>query len=243
MRKLRDLVSEYIARGHKIAFDIRPDGGIIIKKIDGVKYSGKEGNKELRNRMGISLSEKQIEQRKRASEMASLRRQLKKTQDIFKKYGNGETVSEKNFKYRLEHYGAKGAREYLHNVSLKVRGYAPENSVDWMIENIKGLERYAEENYEESKEIYDTFVLSIQGQTMTPDMQNKLSQLEREYKNAIRIKQDTTNLFTKMRSRISTFPETAFVEVQSIIYDWHNNLQWSPEKVIYDVKAVVDTRL
>lgn len=241
MKKLRDLVSEYIARGHKVSIDIRPDGGIIVKKIDGVKYSGKEGNKALRQKMGVRLSEKQIEQRKGASEMASLKKQLKKTQDIFKKYGKGETVSEKNFKYRLEHYGAKGAREYLHNVSLKVRGYAPENSVDWMIENIKGLENYADENLEENKELYENFYNAVQNQTLTPDIQNKLSQLEREYKNAIKIKQDTNNLFTKMRSRISTFPETAFVEIQSIIYDWHNNLQWTPEKVIYDVKAVVDT--
>ena len=64
MKKLRDLVSEYIARGHKVSIDIRPDGGIIVKKIDGVKYTGKERNKAIRQKMGVRLSEKQIEQRK-----------------------------------------------------------------------------------------------------------------------------------------------------------------------------------
>lgn len=82
---MREVVSQLQSEGHQVEYYIRKDGGILIQKIDGRKFSGAGGNAYARSLLGQSLSER------RASQLAKikppkielkedLKRKLRKTQ-------------------------------------------------------------------------------------------------------------------------------------------------------------------
>lgn len=72
--KLKDLVKNIQATGLKVTYRVRSDGGIVITSINGVKYKGKEGNKQARALTNTPVSIKQQTHLKRASKKAVKRR-------------------------------------------------------------------------------------------------------------------------------------------------------------------------
>lgn len=111
MKKLVDIVREYQGKGHIVFYDVRPDGGIIITRIDGQEFKGKEGNKKLRALTGESLSQKQTEQRKQASKKATEERkgltkvqytQLKKLQKVWKENEQDGFIRRSTFEYHIK---------------------------------------------------------------------------------------------------------------------------------------------
>lgn len=57
----RKIVEELATRGHKVKVYVRPDGGLRITEIDGIKFtsSNNKGNDFARNLLNVHLSEKQ----------------------------------------------------------------------------------------------------------------------------------------------------------------------------------------
>ena len=58
------VVAELQAQGHTIDYYVRTDGGILIKSIDGKKYTGATGNAVARTMAGATISEARIKQLK-----------------------------------------------------------------------------------------------------------------------------------------------------------------------------------
>lgn len=59
---LRQLVNKLRQEGHSIVYYVRKDGGILIKSIDGQRFTGASGNKLARAMSGETLSVKRSEQ-------------------------------------------------------------------------------------------------------------------------------------------------------------------------------------
>ena len=59
-----EVVRTLQTQGHKINFYVRKDGGILIRSIDGEKFSGASGNKRAREMIGQPISEARLSQLK-----------------------------------------------------------------------------------------------------------------------------------------------------------------------------------
>lgn len=70
-----ELIQKAQAQGNKIEYYVRKDGGVRVKSINGVRYTGSNGNNALRQLMGQPLSEKKIMQR--ASNRMKIQRKRK----------------------------------------------------------------------------------------------------------------------------------------------------------------------
>lgn len=70
-KRMLDVIKEAKEAGLKIKYTKKKDADgstrVIVREIDGKKYQGKEGNKELRERTGNSLSESEKSQRRKAN--------------------------------------------------------------------------------------------------------------------------------------------------------------------------------
>ena len=65
--KMIDVVRTLQAKGHIVDFYVRKDGGILIRSIDGERYSGASGNAKARAMAGTTLSEARAKQLKYAT--------------------------------------------------------------------------------------------------------------------------------------------------------------------------------
>lgn len=54
---IRQIAKKLASEGHKVTLYHRKDGGVLIKKIDGVRYTGAKGNAVARAMTGETLSE------------------------------------------------------------------------------------------------------------------------------------------------------------------------------------------
>lgn len=148
------LISQAKEQGMNIKATKRKDGGYIVRAIDGTKYTGKEGNKALRNIMGTSLSQAQIEQR-RANRVEI--EQLKKLEPFKNTYSDKllkEAAKTKEFVEKslaaqglngswnpfksIEYYKSKGydeerVAEMISNIRTKAAGFAYADNVEAFI--------------------------------------------------------------------------------------------------------------
>ena len=62
------VVAELQAQGHTIDYYVRTDGGILIRSIDGRKYTGASGNAVAREMAGATISEARVKQLKHITE-------------------------------------------------------------------------------------------------------------------------------------------------------------------------------
>ncbi len=61
---MMQIVQELIAGGHQVDFYIRKDGGILIRSIDGERFSGAKGNARAREMVGQEISIARVKQLK-----------------------------------------------------------------------------------------------------------------------------------------------------------------------------------
>lgn len=66
---IRSIISELIKQNYEVEYYDRPDGGVVISKINGQKFSGKKGNQVARSMVGASLSRAQRIQLKDISDI------------------------------------------------------------------------------------------------------------------------------------------------------------------------------
>ena len=156
---LIDIVETLISEGHKIEYRHRTDGSIIIKSIDGKKYTSlTEGNRTARSMVqGGELSFarasqvkfnvnkyiklKEGEHKARGQIEESLDKQLKKVQKLWRENkitGQGK-ISKKKLRYYIRTEGKKKAMEYLLGRERYARGIANEANVMFLCQRLERL--------------------------------------------------------------------------------------------------------
>ena len=148
IKQLIDLLQE---QGHKIEYSKRKDGGYIIRRIDGVHFTGKKGNEVARKMMGQELSiarkvqllrirtPKGKKHHKKTPLPDELKKELRKIQREWrKKHPTIEgTVSTRGLRYQYETYGEEVAKATLDKAYRYSQGLAYVDNVLHLIERIK----------------------------------------------------------------------------------------------------------
>lgn len=146
------------AKGHKVEYYIRKDGGILVKSIDGVRYpSGAAGNARARQLAGTTLSEARGKQLKYATRTRiryrkkniSLDEQLEREFERVKKKWNKAFKSKKGqphpagyfgksrIKYAIEHYGKEEALRRILEAERYASGIAYSKNVEILAQFIR----------------------------------------------------------------------------------------------------------
>ena len=148
---LEQIIKILQKEGHKVEYSHRKDGGYIIRKIDGQRFSGKTGNAFARRMTGQSLSIARATQLarirmpkgKKATKLLpipeDLKKMLRKTQREWrKKHPTIEgTISTRGLRYQIQKYGIEEAKMSLDKAYRYSVGYAYIDNVMFIIERIK----------------------------------------------------------------------------------------------------------
>ena len=157
--KFIEVVEKYISEGHSVTYRKRPDGGIIITSVDGMKFPrAGTGNKYLRQVTGINVSAKRMAQttynvgkfiklkagQHKASSLSDteeLKRLTRRVQRIWRKNqttGEGK-VTIRKVRWLQQQYGTSVAKEYLLRRERYSLGYAYEENVNYWAEVISRM--------------------------------------------------------------------------------------------------------
>ena len=141
------VVRQLQSQGHSIIFHVRSDGGILIRSIDGMHYSGAKGNAVARQMVGVEISkarEKQLKYATRARRIKrpalddELEREYKRVKKLWSKAfksKKGEPhqagyFGKTRIKYALEHYGREEALRRIREAERYASGIAYSKNVE-----------------------------------------------------------------------------------------------------------------
>ena len=148
--KLISIVKELQKQGVDIKYRVRKDGGILITKVSGMRFSGAEGNRFVRTLTGQQLSEAQLKQRKaikppkkispslrkKTPVPEDIKRTIKKLQGIYRKDNKRGKPTIKNIRYVIETLGEEKAREQLKMSEYYVMGIAYDENIEALIQRL-----------------------------------------------------------------------------------------------------------
>lgn len=79
-----NVVNQLRSQGHEVSFNVRPDGGIRIYSVDGIKFpkSSSEGNNYARELADKNLSAQQYAQRRESGDVAKMLSKARKSQRL-----------------------------------------------------------------------------------------------------------------------------------------------------------------
>ena len=183
-KNMRAVVSELQALGHDVEYYVRSDGGILIRKIDGNKFSGASGNIQARRLTGEELSVRRAMQLTRATEkrakykgmniptipdyykkeLAKVQRHWRKKVDVSK---TGQPTLAK-LRWRLINEGEESAKRLLGEWEKYTQGIAYTEVVkalhDYIVEfnnddNNPELDKLAEDIWANRDNIRDEWIL------------------------------------------------------------------------------------
>lgn len=146
MATLRNIIKDLRKQGHTIRYENRKGGGLVIKSIDKVKFSGYEGNELARQIKGVKLTirqESHIENitpqkgvwgqsRKGVELPKALQSKLRRVQRIWRKSqpNTTEKVTKANVLYNLKTYGYEETMRRLNQRERYGQGYAYFENID-----------------------------------------------------------------------------------------------------------------
>lgn len=152
MATLRNIIKDLRKKGHTIRYENRKGGGLLIKSIDRVKFSGYEGNEIARQIKGVNLTIRQqshIENitpqkgvwgqtRKGVDLPKALQSKLRRVQRIWRKAqpNTTEKVTKANVLYNLRTYGAEETMRRLNQRERYGQGYAYFENIDALKERV-----------------------------------------------------------------------------------------------------------
>lgn len=152
MATLRNIIKDLRKQGHTIRYENRKGGGLLIKSIDKVKFSGYEGNELARQIKGVNLTIRQqshIENitpqkgvwgqtRKGVELPKALQSKLRRVQRIWRKSqpNTTEKVTKANVLYNLKTYGAEETMRRLNQRERYGQGYAYFENIDALKERV-----------------------------------------------------------------------------------------------------------
>lgn len=144
--KLLDIVKILVESGHQIEYTKRTDGSIRITSIDGQKYKASEGNTRARQMTGNVISARRsvqlariqkVTRRRKTPLPSEVKKELARVQRKWrrKKVRGEGTVTTKNVRYVMEHFGEQEAMRRLLEAERYSEGLA-------YTENVKALINY-----------------------------------------------------------------------------------------------------
>lgn len=152
MATLRTIIKDLRKEGHTIRYENRKGGGLLIKSIDRVKFSGYEGNELARQIKGVNLTIRQqshIENitpqkgvwgqtRKGVELPKALQSKLRRVQRIWRKSqpNTTEKVTKANVLYNLRTYGEEETMRRLNQRERYGQGYAYFENIDALKERV-----------------------------------------------------------------------------------------------------------
>lgn len=150
---MRELVTNLQANGHKVTYNVRRDGGIRITSLDGIKYTGSNGNKVARALTGATLSTRREAQlkkirtkkgnwghRKRVNPLPDdVVKRIRKIQRLMRKNEINRTgiVTQRNYRYVLKTEGKEEADRRLAQAERYALGLAYTENVDALLSRLK----------------------------------------------------------------------------------------------------------
>lgn len=179
MATLRNIIKDLRKQGHTIRYENRKGGGLLIKSIDKVKFSGYEGNELARQIKGVNLTIRQQshienitpqkgvwgQSRKGVELPKALQSKLRRVQRIWRKSqpNTTEKVTKANVLYNLRTYGAEETMRRLNQRERYGQGYA-------LFENINALK--------ERIERFSTIILSKEEVIKAVNLNEVLDKIE-----------------------------------------------------------------
>lgn len=143
---MRKVVEDLVQRGHIVKVYTRKDGGILIRQIDGVNFTGAKGNAVAREMTGIELSEKKSEQlskitSERTTGLESLDRMVRKAQRLAKKSNAGVKIKLRQVKVNLKKYGYSETLRRVKETIAYFEGYAYSKNIEHLIARLVMLKQ------------------------------------------------------------------------------------------------------
>lgn len=143
--KLLDVVKKLQSKGTSIKYRIRPDGGIVITEVEGVKFKAKKGNVFVRELSGVKLTEKQqniINKNRRTLPVLSktVQRKIAKAQRAWRSgtHGKQGKITTKRVRKNIELFGEEQALKSLEQQERYSKGYAYYENIDHLIDRLSG---------------------------------------------------------------------------------------------------------
>lgn len=152
-KNMRQVVDELRRQGHVVTFYTRKDGGILIKTIDGQKFSGATGNLYGRALIGENLSTKRANQLSRITwtgeraksqiphKYNAVKKQLERTQRIWNKaFGKDSPLGKKTakkVKWSIEHRGEAETMRLLKEAERYAKGKAYTKNIEYLVSYIR----------------------------------------------------------------------------------------------------------
>ena len=152
---MRQIVAKLQSQGHSVSFYVRKDGGILIKSIDGEKFTtGASGNNRAKQILGVETSEARLHQLKYATDRRSSIRKsgrFKLDEEIESEYQRVKKIWQKHIKskngkphsagyfghgrieYSLKHYGREEALRRISEAERYATGYAYTKNVKLLL--------------------------------------------------------------------------------------------------------------
>ena len=147
--KVIKLVEQLKLKGYKVSYYKRKDGGILIRSINGQKFTAAKGNVFARQLLGVELSQRRGEQLRKITRARpwykthtietpeDLERFRKSVMRKWKKSGLRGSISKVNLKHMIADRGIEGARQYLTEMERHTEGKAYYSQVEALISRIE----------------------------------------------------------------------------------------------------------
>lgn len=154
---MMEVVRQLQAQGHEVDFYVRKDGGILVKNIDGEKFTtGASGNARARQIAGASISEARISQLKYATRARKVKKpslddEVRKEFERVKKKWNKSFKSKGGkphpagyfgwirIKYAIDHYGRDEALRRIREAERYASGIAYAKNVEILAQYIRSV--------------------------------------------------------------------------------------------------------
>ena len=194
--KLIEIIKILEAQGHEVEYAHRKDGGYIIKKIDGQKFSGKLGNEFARTMVGAKLSQaRQVQlarirtpKGKRAQKLAPLpedvKRALRKVQRTWRKKHPDirGTASTKNIRYFWKEHGTEATIQSLDKSYRYAQGLAYIDNVNFLLQRIRNdLDKVPNSAMENVYNLIERHALDMKEEWLQPLHYDCLQEWERDH--------------------------------------------------------------
>lgn len=156
---MRQIVSKLESQGHRVSYYVRKDGGILIKSIDGERFTtGASGNIRARQLLGVETSEARLHQLKYATDRKTSIREhgrFKLDEEIEKEYQRVKKIWKRKMRpkqsqphpagyfghgrieYSMKHYGKEEALRRIREAERYATGYAYSKNAEQLLFQIQ----------------------------------------------------------------------------------------------------------
>ena len=152
---MAEIVAELQRQGHEVTIYVRKDGGILIKSIDGERFTGAHGNTRARAMVGTSISQAREAQLKFALRQRGKMKKVKVPNAIEEEYKRVKKLWNKAFKAKggkphpagyfpktrikriLKEYGEEETMRRIHEAERYASGIAYSKNVEHLADYIR----------------------------------------------------------------------------------------------------------